>query len=848
MSLFLHSRLFSQAAQHLSTTQRVRGLSSRAFNLYEVLGVERTCPQEQIKVAFYRQAKKMHPDIQRDEEADRQAEKFIRLAAAYEVLRDPTRRATYDAHLSSRSKFVKSAFDFDPPTSETNWPEDPIGDSHVAPWVRQYRQAVREVVKYGGEGEGLAHLVRVEFGAAVRKAYFGPEVGALALGEWPMEFEGEERSVAGLGDVMHIVSGRQLLGTVREARDVLLGHGVNGRPKAVLEAGESKERIGAGYELGASEIGLGEGENRSCRPVAGTAGESKNRVEAESGVRKSWGGSEKGDGNFKGFRARDFDGGLDPNAVHESRAEAGCSVSKRASGEEARSPDDSDASRNAAQSSADYRPRTGAQTREMESGTESGTEDRARVKTGEGRSHEFSERNVDRRDSGDEVFATLELTQHGEVVGVATREWVPLTEIGSRSGTAIGEATGEEVERIDCISIYAVNRGVSAFAQNDDEERKGPEDWDRRDAEEREKSTWKYETESSSGLERESGSESCDAAGSRSGRATENGTDSASRRGNGLKTECGNENVYDRGEAANGIDNETRNGSASGSGSGFRNGTGDGHREDGWAEDIERLEMRYRKPRLLARIFGLRDGRPSTDVFREGGEKTHMLLQHRTPLVRHMAWYRSDVDKRGRRIRRCEARLRRAAMLPSSLWLFEPRASTHDCGGWYFERFDEEETRGAPSFAHLTPLGPQRGRGLLETKHAKDSGFAHNSHRLAEREYSGTTERSRGSSRVSNRHQHSRHSLRFNRPSESVKAGSEDEDSRSSMTAQDRRFSSFIATPLDPAVYILTAAYLTLDKEQEVRTAKPSAVADLLQKGAKWTGEIRNWWQSKVGA
>jgi hypothetical protein len=60
----------------------------------------------------------------------------------------------------------------------------------VAPWVWQYRQAVKEVVRYGGEGDGLAHLIKAEFGAAVRKAYFGPEVEDLPFGEWPMEFEG----------------------------------------------------------------------------------------------------------------------------------------------------------------------------------------------------------------------------------------------------------------------------------------------------------------------------------------------------------------------------------------------------------------------------------------------------------------------------------------------------------------------------------------------------------------------------------------------------------------------------------------------------------------------------------
>lgn len=183
-----------------------------------------------------------------------------------------------------------------------------------------------------------------------------------------------------------------------------------------------------------------------------------------------------------------------------------------------------------------------------------------------------------------------------------------------------------------------------------------------------------------------------------------------------------------------------------------------------------------------------------------------------------------------------------------SLWLFEPRASTHDCGGWYFERFDDEETRAAPPFARLAPHASFGGRGLLEDKRGTDSGSARNRHRLAEREHFGAAERGWGSSRTGNRHQHSRHGLRFDWPSEKSKESTGDEDSHPRMTAQAKRDTSAIVTPLDPAVYILTAAFLTLDKEQEARTAKPSAVADLLQKGVKWTGDIRHWWQTKVGA
>ncbi len=41
-------------------------------------------------------------------------------------------------------------------------------------------------------------------------------------GELPEAFEGEERTVAGVGDVLQLVSGRQLLGVVHERHDAKL--------------------------------------------------------------------------------------------------------------------------------------------------------------------------------------------------------------------------------------------------------------------------------------------------------------------------------------------------------------------------------------------------------------------------------------------------------------------------------------------------------------------------------------------------------------------------------------------------------------------------------------------------
>jgi molecular chaperone DnaJ len=62
---------------------------------YEVLEVERGAGDGEIKKAFRRLARELHPDVNRhDPEAE---EKFKEAAEAYEVLSDPERRRTYDA-------------------------------------------------------------------------------------------------------------------------------------------------------------------------------------------------------------------------------------------------------------------------------------------------------------------------------------------------------------------------------------------------------------------------------------------------------------------------------------------------------------------------------------------------------------------------------------------------------------------------------------------------------------------------------------------------------------------------------------------------------------------------------
>ena len=71
--------------------------ASNGTDLYEVLGVERTATQEQIKSAYRKAALKWHPD--RNPEKKEEAEHNFRAASeAYAVLSDEQKRSMYDRY------------------------------------------------------------------------------------------------------------------------------------------------------------------------------------------------------------------------------------------------------------------------------------------------------------------------------------------------------------------------------------------------------------------------------------------------------------------------------------------------------------------------------------------------------------------------------------------------------------------------------------------------------------------------------------------------------------------------------------------------------------------------------
>ena len=78
---------------------------------YEILGLQRTATQDEIKQRYRKLARKYHPDVSR--EADAEA-RFKDLGEAYEVLKDPEKRAAYDR----MGENWKGGQDFQPPP---NW-------------------------------------------------------------------------------------------------------------------------------------------------------------------------------------------------------------------------------------------------------------------------------------------------------------------------------------------------------------------------------------------------------------------------------------------------------------------------------------------------------------------------------------------------------------------------------------------------------------------------------------------------------------------------------------------------------------------------------------------------------
>ncbi len=130
---------------------------------YKTLGVARGASQDEIKRAYRRLARRYHPDVSKEPNAET---RFKEINEANEVLHDPEKRAAYDALGSN----WKAGQDFRPPPGDTHYrefhfnPEDTteFSDFFASIFGRAFGDGARETQHRRGQDQGIKLVIDLE--------------------------------------------------------------------------------------------------------------------------------------------------------------------------------------------------------------------------------------------------------------------------------------------------------------------------------------------------------------------------------------------------------------------------------------------------------------------------------------------------------------------------------------------------------------------------------------------------------------------------------------------------------------------------------------------------------------
>ncbi|KAI3518067.1 hypothetical protein L1887_06439 [Cichorium endivia] len=105
-------------------TETIRSFSNNnPSSLYEVLGVRIGAEAKEVKAAYRRLARVLHPDVGRSESS---ADEFMKVHSAYTTLADPAKRADYDRTLVQRRAGGSSLMSFAGGYQSRRWETDQL--------------------------------------------------------------------------------------------------------------------------------------------------------------------------------------------------------------------------------------------------------------------------------------------------------------------------------------------------------------------------------------------------------------------------------------------------------------------------------------------------------------------------------------------------------------------------------------------------------------------------------------------------------------------------------------------------------------------------------------------------
>ena len=135
----------------------------RYKDYYKIMGVERGASQDEIKRAYRKLARKYHPDVSKEPDAEA---RFKELGEAYEVLKDPEKRAAYDG-LGAK---WQEGQDFRPPP---DWNEgfEFHGGEFTGATAEDFSDFFDSLFGRGGTGGGFTRSSRRTFRARGEDTY-----------------------------------------------------------------------------------------------------------------------------------------------------------------------------------------------------------------------------------------------------------------------------------------------------------------------------------------------------------------------------------------------------------------------------------------------------------------------------------------------------------------------------------------------------------------------------------------------------------------------------------------------------------------------------------------------------